>query len=76
MAELEVGDLTVCQVTRVTSAVALATAQGMPGVIRGPSGSRASLGEHLKTRVTDFELTAPASSRSASATAETYPTST
>ncbi|MEP7334047.1 MAG: hypothetical protein ABI692_18400 [Terracoccus sp.] len=55
MAELKVGDLTVCQVTRVTSSVALVTAQGMPGVIRGPSGSRASVGEHLKIRVTDFD---------------------
>ena len=55
VAELKVGDLTVCQVTRVTSAVALVTAQGMPGVIRGPSGSRASVGEHLKIRVTDFD---------------------
>ena len=55
MAELKVGDVTTCQVTRVTSAVALVTAQGMPGVIRGPSGSRTSVGEQLKVRVTEFD---------------------
>lgn len=55
MAELKVGDLIVCQVTSVTSAVALVTAKGMQGVIRGPGGSRAAVGEHLKVRVTDFD---------------------
>ncbi len=55
VAELKVGDVTVCQVTNVTSAVAQVVAKGMPGVIRGPSGTRATVGEHLKIRVVDFD---------------------
>lgn len=55
MAELKIGDITPCVVTQVTSAVALVSAQGMQGVIRGPSGSRATVGERLKVRVVDFD---------------------
>lgn len=55
MAELKIGDVTVCQVTRLTGSVALVTAKGMPGVIKGPSGTRATVGEHLKIRVVDFD---------------------
>ncbi len=55
MAELKVGDLTGCQVTSATSAVALVTAKGTQSVSRGPGGSRAAVGEHLKVRVTDFD---------------------
>ncbi len=53
--ELKVGDLTTCVVTRVTSAVALVDAKGMQGVIRGPSGTRATVGERLKIRIVDFD---------------------
>lgn len=55
MAEIKVGDVTVCQVTQVNSSVALVTAKGMHGVIKGPGGSRATVGEHLKIRVVDFD---------------------
>lgn len=55
MAELKVGDLTACFVTTVTSSVALVTAKGMNGVIRGPSGTRATVGEHLRVRIVDFD---------------------
>lgn len=55
MAELKVGDLIVCAVTNVNSSVAQVTYKGMPGVIRGPSGSRATVGERLKVRVVDFD---------------------
>ncbi|MDN5764900.1 MAG: hypothetical protein L0H96_01570 [Humibacillus sp.] len=41
--------------TRLTGSVALVTAKGMPGVIKGPSGTRATVGEHLKIRVVDFD---------------------
>ncbi len=47
--------MTTCVVTNVTSSVAQVQAKGMPGVIRGPSGSRATVGERLKVRVVDFD---------------------
>ncbi len=55
MAALKVGDTTMCQVYHVTSAVALVKAEGMQGVIKGPNGSRATVGEHLFVRVVDFD---------------------
>ncbi len=55
MAALNVGDVTPCMVYRVTSAVALVQAKGMQGVIKGPGGSRATVGEHLLVRVVDFD---------------------
>lgn len=55
MAELKVGDLTTCVVTEVTGSVAKVKAQGMSGVIRGPSGTRAKVGDHLKIRIVEFD---------------------
>lgn len=55
MAELKVGDVTTCVVIRVTGSVALVTAHGMQGVIRGPGGSRATVGERLRIRVVEFD---------------------
>lgn len=55
VAALKVGDLVVCRVTRITGSVALVTAEGMSGVIRGPSGTRATVGERLRVRIVDFD---------------------
>lgn len=55
MAALKVGDMTTCLVTHVNASVALVSAKGMPGVIRGPGGSGATVGEHLKVRIVDFD---------------------
>lgn len=55
MAELSIGDITTCVVTNVTGSVAQVRAKNMAGVIRGPSGTRATVGERLKIRVVDFD---------------------
>ena len=52
---LKVGDVTTCVVLNVNSSVAQVKAQEMPGVIRGPEGSRAKVGEHLRIRIVDFD---------------------
>ena len=55
MEALKVGDLTTCVVLNVNSSLAQVRARDMHGIIRGSGGSRATVGEHLKIRVVDFD---------------------
>ena len=55
MEALKVGDLTTCVVLNVNSSLAQVRARDMPGIIRGSGGSRATVGEHLRIRIVDFD---------------------
>lgn len=55
MAALKVGDVTTCIVLSIHSGLARVMAHDMNGIIRGPDGTRAVVGEHLRIRIVDFD---------------------
>jgi hypothetical protein len=53
---LKKGDLIVCQVIGVTSGLAQVAYKGLPGVIRSPVAARSSIGDRLKSIVTEVNV--------------------